>query len=205
MKAVKTSLLIGLPVVAGLAVWFLRSPDEAVRKPRPRTAAEPGVAAPAATPAAESPLPNQPSAVPASPIDAKREANRALLVEGEANRIAAREARYAKLDWDAPRPGPPPPREPVVGKREAAMSAGDKLEQTVHMISTLKRRISHTRARANASDALMLERLEKRVSELNETAQVLQKQQDATGSAAPPAGDTGSSAPDDDSSAGTQG
>jgi hypothetical protein len=193
-------LLVGLPLVAALGVWFLRSPDDGAHKPPPRAAAEPAVLAPDVKPTAEAPSPTEPLTEPAKPaptpdVDPKRENAQAILAEGEANRIAAREARYAKLDWDAPRPGPPPPRDPVVGKREAKLSAGDKLEQTEQMISLLKTRIAHTRARAGASDTRLLERLEKRVGELNATAQVLRKEHEASGSA-PPAGDSGSSVPD---------
>jgi hypothetical protein len=205
MKAARIATLIGLPVSAAAVFWLVLSPSDGERQARTVVAAQQSVAKPAAVlPRAQEAVVEMP-ATPTAKVPSNAEHKTRMASEGEANRIAAREARLAALDWDAPRPGALPPREPIVGKREAAMSAEDKLAQTVQMISLLKTRIDRTRERANARDTPMLERLEKRVVELNETAQVLQQQRDATGSAAPHAGDPGSSAPGDEFSAGTRG
>jgi hypothetical protein len=196
MKAARTSVLVGLPVVFALTAWFIRSPDDGATEPAPHDAPEPAVATRATTAklTALPPVPQRAAAeseAAAPEADPKRGDARAMMAAAEADRIAAREARYAELDWDAPRPGPPAAKEPVVGKREAALSARDKLDQTEQMIELLRTRIAHTRARARGSDARLLDRLEKRVGALNETAQVLRNEQDAPGTTDPSNGDTG--------------
>ncbi|HEX6766131.1 MAG TPA: hypothetical protein VF103_11650, partial [Polyangiaceae bacterium] len=198
MKRVKTALAVGLPLVALAGLWLTRSPDHGKRAPRPRaalaTTSKPATEAPTPIPvvAKAAPAPVTPTAAPEEQAEKAR-----LVAEGEANRILAREARYDELDWDAPRPGPPPPSEPRMGKREAKLTAEDKLEQTVQMISLLNHRIEHLRARANAGDARMLERLEHRVADLNGTAETLRTQKDAPASGAPAGSEPKGAAPGD--------
>lgn len=195
-RLARLALLGGAPLVVALAVWFGAAPDAAAparpgqRSPEPapraqHVAARPAVPAKVATAAAPAP------AAPAVDI------RQTLAAQGEAERVARRERKLDELDWSAPRPGPPP-RDPPISKTEAALSPAEKLAQTVQVISLLKTRIEHTRARmqsnpARGSDGVLLTRLEQRVGQLEQRVEALRKAQDAppTGSAPASAGAPG--------------
>jgi hypothetical protein len=111
------------------------------------------------------------------------------MADAQAARIAVRDAKLAKLDWNAPRPGPPPLREgpDPIGKREAAMAPAEKREQTEIMIARLRERRAVLEARRSeataqgtqpaGADGFVIDRLEQRVSQLEETARSLPDKQ----------------------------
>jgi small-conductance mechanosensitive channel len=110
-----------------------------------------------------------------------------MAAEGEAARIAARENKLAKLDWNAARPDPPEER-PLTSKAEAEMEPAERLEQTERMIGRLKDRIDRIEVRARragqtgdqaGSDGTLVKRLRLRVSQLEDTARELRGQEQA--------------------------
>jgi hypothetical protein len=179
------ALLLAGTVAAGAALSQNRSPEKtpaaASRSPdveeEPLATAAPLV--PGATAAGR-------AAAPAPASDDPLETKRRIAAGGERERIQARERKLDELDWNAPRPGPPPARVPAVGKREALLTVKDKLEQTEQMTALTRERIAHVEARLRSApdgatsrnDALLRARLEARITELDATAQALRARPD---------------------------
>jgi hypothetical protein len=158
-----------------------KAPVVAARAPEVEDEAPPAAAA-LARPITKTRQAEAPAPASEDPLELKRR----NAAEGVRARIAAREQKLAELDWDAPRPGPPPADEPAVGKREAALTVASKLEQTEQMTGLLRKRIAHVEERLRSmppgatsrNDALVRTRLETRVAELDRMAQSLRERPD---------------------------
>jgi hypothetical protein len=200
-RVLGAAALLGTALVLALGQ---RTPE------RQRAASLPPAAVPAETPPKTQPTPPVARAAPApsaaAPLAAPspgmtREQKQRLAEDAEAGRIAARERKLSALDWDAPRPGPPPADAPVaVSKKEAELTLDEKLEKTARISSLLRDRARRTEqalaaaattGQQSGAEALLLARLQSRVSELEQTAAALRGERSgaeaATGGQAPAA------------------
>jgi len=183
-RLITGALLLGVALVVVLLRHTPERPRAELRPAEPHSheLAPPALEAPAPPPGpSASPAPGEANA--AAMAQAQKQA---LARDAEAGRIAARENKLAALDWEAPRPGPPPADQRVpVSKREAELTVEEKVDKTERIAAQLRERIRRTQQAVDAAaktgqqdgtEVMLLARLQARASELEQNAQSLRGQ-----------------------------
>lgn len=176
--------------LAGAALLLLAGGYFVLRgdaKPKPRQvaaveapASEPTPVTMRATEEAPAAAPSGSSGLPASHFEEKRR----MQEEAAEALLALEEAKYANVNFSAPRPGAPPPRAPVQGKTEEEMTGPEKAAQVERMVVLIKDRITRTQQRAEeatkkgdkdeaSKQELILTRLRQRQGELEYRGKIL--------------------------------
>jgi hypothetical protein len=174
------SVALVLGAIAVILALPPARPGSEARSPRPLAPAHAQSTRPSTSPAVPRAARAEAAPDSADPKHASLPLKRRFAAEGAARRIQERERKLDELDWSAPRPGPPAAREPPLGKREAKQTGAEKLEQTERIVALLKTRITAARAQkaalAGVPAALVSERLDARVNELEQTARLLREE-----------------------------